>query len=98
MLIAAAQHARGQRHHCHVPATTQKRRLQGRRGSDAADHARRGEAKQHLPCSDHPELDDYRYYYSTRVDLLRRIGRGVEARVAYARGRANPAGVGAAFR
>jgi RNA polymerase sigma-70 factor, ECF subfamily len=31
------------------------------------------------------ELDDYRYYHSTRADLLRRLGRDDEARVAYAR-------------
>jgi RNA polymerase sigma-70 factor (ECF subfamily) len=31
------------------------------------------------------ELDDYRYYHSTRADLLRRLGRDVEARAAYAR-------------
>jgi RNA polymerase sigma-70 factor (ECF subfamily) len=31
------------------------------------------------------ELDDYRYYHSTRADLLRRLGRNDEARAAYAR-------------
>jgi len=31
-------------------------------------------------------LDDYRYYHSTRADLLRRLGRVEEARAAYARG------------
>jgi RNA polymerase sigma-70 factor, ECF subfamily len=30
-------------------------------------------------------LDDYRYYHSTRADLLRRLGRDHEARAAYAR-------------
>ncbi|HXW58448.1 MAG TPA: RNA polymerase sigma factor, partial [Solirubrobacteraceae bacterium] len=30
-------------------------------------------------------LDDYRYYHSTRADLLRRLGRHEEARAAYAR-------------
>ena len=30
-------------------------------------------------------LDDYRYYHSTRADLLRRLGRDDEARAAYAR-------------
>jgi RNA polymerase sigma-70 factor (ECF subfamily) len=30
-------------------------------------------------------LDDYRYYHSTRADLLRRLGRDGEARAAYAR-------------
>jgi RNA polymerase sigma-70 factor (ECF subfamily) len=30
-------------------------------------------------------LDDYRYFHSTRADLLRRLGRNVEARLAYAR-------------
>jgi RNA polymerase sigma-70 factor, ECF subfamily len=31
------------------------------------------------------ELEDYRYYHSTRADLLRRLGRDKEARAAYAR-------------
>jgi RNA polymerase sigma-70 factor (ECF subfamily) len=31
------------------------------------------------------ELDDYRYYHSTRADFLRRLGRDDEARAAYAR-------------
>jgi RNA polymerase sigma-70 factor (ECF subfamily) len=31
------------------------------------------------------ELDDYRYYHSTRADLLRRLGRNDEARAAYTR-------------
>jgi RNA polymerase sigma-70 factor (ECF subfamily) len=31
------------------------------------------------------QLDDYRYYHSTRADLLRRLGRDDEARAAYAR-------------
>jgi RNA polymerase sigma-70 factor (ECF subfamily) len=31
------------------------------------------------------ELEDYRYYHSTRADLLRRLGRADEARAAYAR-------------
>ena len=30
-------------------------------------------------------LDDYRYYHSTRADLLRRAGRTGDARAAYAR-------------
>jgi RNA polymerase sigma-70 factor, ECF subfamily len=30
-------------------------------------------------------LNEYRYYHSTRADLLRRLGRNAEARVAYAR-------------
>jgi RNA polymerase sigma-70 factor (ECF subfamily) len=34
---------------------------------------------------DRLELDDYRYYHSTRADLLRRLGRDDEARAAYAR-------------
>jgi RNA polymerase sigma-70 factor, ECF subfamily len=31
------------------------------------------------------ELDGYRYYHSTRADMLRRLGRDAEARVAYER-------------
>ena len=38
-----------------------------------------------LALLDRLELDDYRYYHSTRADLLRRLGRDDEARVAYAR-------------
>jgi RNA polymerase sigma-70 factor (ECF subfamily) len=38
-----------------------------------------------LALLDHLELRDYRYYHSTRADLLRRLGRDDEARVAYAR-------------
>ncbi|MBV8218809.1 MAG: hypothetical protein JO325_10120 [Solirubrobacterales bacterium] len=34
---------------------------------------------------DRLELDDYRYYHSTRADLLRRLGREIEARAAYTR-------------
>jgi RNA polymerase sigma-70 factor (ECF subfamily) len=38
-----------------------------------------------LALLDRLELADYRYYHSTRADLLRRLGRGEEARAAYAR-------------
>jgi RNA polymerase sigma-70 factor, ECF subfamily len=38
-----------------------------------------------LALLDRLELDDYRYYHSTRADLLRRLGRDDEARTAYAR-------------
>jgi len=38
-----------------------------------------------LALLDPLELDDYRYYHSTRADLLRRLDRGREARAAYAR-------------
>ena len=38
-----------------------------------------------LALLDRPELDDYRYYHSTRADLLRRLGRDGEARAAYTR-------------
>jgi RNA polymerase sigma-70 factor, ECF subfamily len=38
-----------------------------------------------LALLDSLELDDYRYYHSTRADLLRRLGRDDEARAAYAR-------------
>jgi RNA polymerase sigma-70 factor, ECF subfamily len=38
-----------------------------------------------LALLDRLELDDYRYYHSTRADLLRRLGRDDEARAAYAR-------------
>jgi RNA polymerase sigma-70 factor, ECF subfamily len=38
-----------------------------------------------LALLDHLELDDYRYYHSTRADLLRRLGHDDEARAAYAR-------------
>jgi len=38
-----------------------------------------------LALLDRLELDDYRYYHSTRADLLRRLGRDDEARAAYIR-------------
>jgi RNA polymerase sigma-70 factor (ECF subfamily) len=38
-----------------------------------------------LALLDGLELDDYRYYHSTRADLLRRLGRDADARAAYAR-------------
>jgi RNA polymerase sigma-70 factor (ECF subfamily) len=38
-----------------------------------------------LALLEHLELDDYRYYHSTRADLLRRLGRDREARAAYSR-------------
>jgi len=38
-----------------------------------------------LALLDGLELGDYRYYHSTRADLLRRLGRDDEARAAYAR-------------
>jgi RNA polymerase sigma-70 factor, ECF subfamily len=37
-----------------------------------------------LGALDHLPLEDYRYYHSTRADLLRRLDRNQEARVAYA--------------
>ena len=38
-----------------------------------------------LALLDRIDLADYRYYHSTRADLLRRLGRADEARTAYAR-------------
>jgi RNA polymerase sigma-70 factor, ECF subfamily len=38
-----------------------------------------------LALLDGLDLDEYRYYHSTRADLLRRLGRDKEARMAYAR-------------
>jgi RNA polymerase sigma-70 factor, ECF subfamily len=38
-----------------------------------------------LAVLDELQLDDYRYYYSTRADLLRRLDRDDEARAAYER-------------
>ncbi|HZQ65031.1 MAG TPA: sigma-70 family RNA polymerase sigma factor [Gaiellaceae bacterium] len=38
-----------------------------------------------LALLDRLDLADYRYYHSTRADLLRRLGRNDEARAAYAR-------------
>jgi RNA polymerase sigma-70 factor (ECF subfamily) len=38
-----------------------------------------------LALLDHLELDNYRYFHSTRADLLRRLGRFDEARAAYER-------------
>jgi RNA polymerase sigma-70 factor (ECF subfamily) len=38
-----------------------------------------------LALLDRLELDDYRYYHSTRANLLQRLGRDDEARAAYGR-------------
>ncbi len=38
-----------------------------------------------LSLLDGLDLDGYRYYHSTRAEMLRRLGRGQEARAAYAR-------------
>jgi RNA polymerase sigma-70 factor (ECF subfamily) len=38
-----------------------------------------------LELLDGLQLDDYRYFHSTRADLLRRLGRNAEARAAYGR-------------
>jgi RNA polymerase sigma-70 factor (ECF subfamily) len=38
-----------------------------------------------LALLDRLELDDYRYYHSTRANLLGRLGRNDEARAAYTR-------------
>jgi RNA polymerase sigma-70 factor (ECF subfamily) len=38
-----------------------------------------------LAVLDQLERGDYRYYHSTRADLLRRVGRDDEARAAYRR-------------
>src|SRR5262249_25701191 len=38
-----------------------------------------------LEVVDQLPLDDYRYFHSTRADLLRRLGRNTEARIAYGR-------------
>jgi RNA polymerase sigma-70 factor (ECF subfamily) len=38
-----------------------------------------------LAILDHLDLDHYRYYHSTRADLLRRVGRHSDARAAYQR-------------
>ena len=38
-----------------------------------------------LALLDSLDLDDYRYYHSTRADLLRRLGRNDQAQAAYAR-------------
>jgi RNA polymerase sigma-70 factor (ECF subfamily) len=38
-----------------------------------------------LDIVDHLALEDYRYLHSTRGELLRRLGRTAEARVAYDR-------------
>jgi RNA polymerase sigma-70 factor (ECF subfamily) len=38
-----------------------------------------------LEILDRLPLEEYRYYHSTRADLLRRLGRTAEARTAYSR-------------
>ena len=45
--------------------------------------AEAGSPQAALEIVDRLELDDYPYLYSTRGELLRRLGRGAEARVAF---------------
>ena len=45
--------------------------------------AEAGSPQASLEIVDRLELDDYPYLYSTRGELLRRLGRGAEARVAF---------------
>ena len=47
--------------------------------------AERQGVEQGLALLDGLELDDYRYFHSTRADLLRRLGRKAEATTAHAR-------------
>ena len=47
--------------------------------------AESGEVEQALALVDRLELDQYVYLHATRADLLRRLGRGKEARSAYDR-------------
>jgi RNA polymerase sigma-70 factor (ECF subfamily) len=47
--------------------------------------AEAGAPRDALAIVDGLALDDYRYLHSTRAELLRRLGRGAEARAAYAR-------------
>ena len=47
--------------------------------------AEAGDVAGALAIVDTLELDGYRYLHSTRAELLRRLGRGEEARVAYGR-------------
>ena len=47
--------------------------------------AEAGRTEQALEIVDGLDLDDYQYLHSTRGELLRRLGRTVEARAAYER-------------
>jgi RNA polymerase sigma-70 factor (ECF subfamily) len=47
--------------------------------------AQAGRPEQALEIVDALDLDDYQYLHSTRGELLRRLGRPVEARAAYQR-------------
>jgi RNA polymerase sigma-70 factor (ECF subfamily) len=47
--------------------------------------AQAGSPEQALRMLDALALDDYQYLHSTRAELLRRLGRGEEARDAYRR-------------
>jgi RNA polymerase sigma-70 factor (ECF subfamily) len=47
--------------------------------------AEAGSVEQALEIVERLELDDYRYLHSTRAELLRRLGRDDDARVAYRR-------------
>ncbi|HEX4564709.1 MAG TPA: RNA polymerase subunit sigma-24, partial [Solirubrobacteraceae bacterium] len=47
--------------------------------------AQAGSPQDALEIVERLELEDYRYLHSTRAELLRRVGRGEEARSAYER-------------
>jgi RNA polymerase sigma-70 factor (ECF subfamily) len=47
--------------------------------------AERGEPELALQLIDSLDLDDYRYFHSTRAELLRRLERRDDARIAYER-------------
>ena len=68
-----------------LPAARCTSRLAGRELNRAIAVAELEGPEAGLALLDGLELDDYRYYHSTRADLLRRLGRDDEARAAYTR-------------
>ena len=68
-----------------LPAARADHKLAGRDMNRAIAVAELEGPEAALALLDRLELDDYRYYHSTRADLLRRLGRDDEARAAYGR-------------
>ena len=60
-------------------------RLTGRRAEPRGRRRRSRRARAGLELIDRLELDDYRYLHATRAELLRRLDRNDEARLAYSR-------------
>jgi RNA polymerase sigma-70 factor (ECF subfamily) len=72
-----------------LPISTSANRVTGRRSRSSINRAiavaELEGPEEALALLNGLDLADYRYYHSTRADLLRRLGRDDEARAAYVR-------------